>query len=124
LARALIRFHAYRIDRAGCILRWKGIILGSCLAKPVQGGLREAQAPKTSGKDQEKRGVARCGQVEWLNGVSLEHMNASADSLLTSCSASCKVIIKAGRPRDLNKGANPKLGSVSIRHSFLKAVWL
>jgi hypothetical protein len=51
----------HKIERA--VLRgWMGIILDSCLAKPVQGGLREAQAPKTSGKDQEKRGVARCGQ--------------------------------------------------------------
>lgn len=57
-----------KIERA--VLRgWMGIILDSCLAKPVQGGLREAQAPKTSGKDQEKRGVARCGQVEWLKEV-------------------------------------------------------
>jgi hypothetical protein len=42
-------------------------------------------APKASGKDQEKLGAVRCGQVEWLKEVSLEHVEACADSLLTGC---------------------------------------
>jgi hypothetical protein len=60
--------------------------------------LREAQAPKKkAGRIKTDEALPIAAKSNGKNEVSLEREGASADSLLTSCSAFLQVSLKAGR---------------------------